>query len=35
MSDFTPDEVKSVVLKGRKPNSANLQDIGLYGADLP
>ncbi len=34
MSEFTPDEVKSVVLNSRKFEGADLRDIDLRGADL-
>ena len=34
MSEFTPDEVKSVVLNARKFEGADLRDIDLRGADL-
>ena len=34
MSDFTPDEVKNVVVNARKLNDADLQGIDLRGANL-
>ena len=34
MAEFTPDEVKSVVLNARKFEGADLRDIDLRGADL-